>query len=226
MIALKLNLLYTETIVYGAFNPRIIVPTWLRKFNVCNQIINLEDEIELDQPEDFITFSDYSRRFKAGRMHWTVDFKHVCIRSADEAKENPSHAASKLVDLLKHTPVDGVEHSFVYECPTKQWQNFYPLKLPLKVADAELGVTDFSWNAQYASDKYDLSVSVFSSIKDRSSIDENEEKDENTLVVFTYNRIATRDDEKKISEAINCFSNDLGATRTLINQLFGASVND
>ncbi len=143
-----MTLVLSETVAVGAFNPRIITPSWLVKNDVVREPEWLEDILD-SMPID-------ENGFPLGGFGWDVDQERLIV-SADRGERDCGAVMGKVIELLRHTPISAVGHNFHYTCPISDWP---PTAIPMlgQRSGIELGVTETRWTGRF--DREGLVVEV------------------------------------------------------------------
>jgi hypothetical protein len=128
-VALILDL--AQSVAVGPFNPHIITPEWLVRWNVLpDQEVNIRLAPVID-----------GSAFRFGRLEWEVDPRRLMVSSqtlVDERGHDAGHYVSEILRLLPHTPVSAVGHNFHFVSSLGDWEG-RPLPLLGRRGLQELG---------------------------------------------------------------------------------------
>lgn len=95
-----------NTIVRGEFNRAIIGPKWL-----VDQRVSPDDKVELAVSDS----ADMPRLFRFAGFHWTVAHDRLVVQSVSPQDDDPAPKIAEVLRILKHTPVSGTGHNFLFE---------------------------------------------------------------------------------------------------------------
>lgn len=118
-----IGLKYTNIVVLGLWNPAIVSPGWLTEQQIAGA---RGTEVELQ-------FNPYQRIFKfdLGGITWYVDYEKLEVRS--DAGADCGKYASRVLELLSHTPVHAIGTNFAFECDSEAWpQKYRPCLGPMR----------------------------------------------------------------------------------------------
>ena len=134
-----MTLVLSETVAVGAFNPRIITPSWLVRNEVVREPEWLEDILD-SMPID-------ENGFPLGGFGWDVDQERLLL-SATRGEQDSGAVMAKVIELLLHTPISAVGHNFHYTCPKSDWPT---VAIPMlgSRSGIELGATETRWTGRY-----------------------------------------------------------------------------
>jgi len=151
-----LTFVLSETVSVGAFNPRIITPSWLVKNEVVREPEWLEDIID-SMPID-------ENGFPLGGFQWDVDYERLVV-SANKRDRDCGTPTARVIDLLPHTPITAVGHNFHYTCPVSDWPAVAVPKLGTR-AGRELAATETRWTGRFDREGIVIEVELLYPTKD------------------------------------------------------------
>lgn len=117
-----MQLVSSEIVMIGAFNPRIIEPEWLRRVGV---VTGDSTECEISTQVRFptlLTGQPHPLIFSLGGFEWMVGYERLIVRS--QSDQSPGSALLSLLEALPHTPIDAVGNNFHFECAGASWHGF------------------------------------------------------------------------------------------------------
>ena len=113
------QLIDSNIVLVGGFNPHIIEPMWLSRNDV---VAEKSDEFETEI--QFGPGAPHLMRFTLDGLRWEVALDRLLVGS-DEAR-SPAEWLSRLLDMLPHTPLRAVGINFKLRCDRVDW----PIELP------------------------------------------------------------------------------------------------
>lgn len=106
-----LNLELAQTVAIGAFNPYVVTPDWLVRYNICREVEGVNVR--------FVALGE-GAAFRFGKVEWQVDNQRLCV-SSSEWNIDCGRLVSRVLELLPHTPVHAVGHNFHFSAPKSEW---------------------------------------------------------------------------------------------------------
>lgn len=118
-----MRLIDSNIVLLGGFNPNIIEPGWLSRYNVVEEKLDDEFTTEIQ----LISGSPHLMKFTLDGFRWEVTSDRILIGS--QKTKSPADWFGRLLDLLSHTPIRAVGINFKAECDRTDWPHDAP-KLP------------------------------------------------------------------------------------------------
>ena len=193
----------SETVAVGAFNPRIITPSWLVKNGVVQEDKWLEDILDSMPIEE--------NGFPLGGLGWDVDWDRLIV-SAEASERDCGEATAKVIELLRHTPVSAIGHNFHYTCPVSDWPVPAIPRLGSRTA-TDLRATETRWTGRFDREGVVIEVELLYTPK----------ADDVVAVRTNFERSSGKDWESAVSAA-RSFAADRTAAHELARTLFGLEV--
>lgn len=194
---MALTLELAQTVAVGPFNPHIITPEWLVKWNV---VPDQEAEFRLGVLAD-------GAAFRFGKVEWQVDDRRLMV-STPTFTDDCGALVAKVLDLLPHTPVRAVGHNFHFLCKSRQEWGNSPLPA---LGEKDLGevpqLEQSRWTGIFRHDGVRVELTVV-------------DAEDGVVVLLNHHRVTNNIDDAKA--AAQQFRQDcevsLGLLRDLLNQ--------
>lgn len=198
---MSLALNHADILVKGHFNPYIITPEWLVRW----QIISAERDVG-------VVFGALTHgvTFRADSFQWEVDFDHLSI--ASDKGDDCGALANKVLATLPHTPVRAVGHNFHYACSFEEWSGGL---LPMLGGHAPGSFGDIGeehqvrWTGTFSRQEARLEITVACGLG-------------GVAVLFNFQRAIESAGADDAGRAAAGFLDDLAATKELMNTLLHA----
>ena|GEM_PF-3284775 len=116
-----MQLIESNIVLLGGFNPHIIEPKWLCRHDVVSEN---PEEFEIEMKIQLLGPSAHIVKFELDGLRWEVSQDRILIGS-DEAK-SPLAWFDRLLKMLPHTPLRAVGTNFKLRCKRTDW----PLDIP------------------------------------------------------------------------------------------------
>ncbi len=194
---MALTLELAQTVAVGPFNPHIITPGWLVRWNVLpDQEVNIRMAAVTD-----------GAAFRFGRLEWQVDPRRLMV-SSQTMDDDCGHYVSEVLRLLPHTPVRAVGHNFHFGGSLEDWG-----ERPLPV----LGQRSFEGLDQAEEVRW---MGVFR--RGDVRIEMTLGRSPSTVVVlFNFHRNTEPHNIEQAQAAAQLFRQDYEASRTMLRDLLG-----
>lgn len=100
-----------QTVAIGAFNPYVITPGWLVKYDICTR----DEEVNVRM----VSIGE-GASFDFGPVEWQVDGQRLSVTSAS-VDFDCGGKVSQVLELLPHTPVRAIGHNYHFTASKAQW---------------------------------------------------------------------------------------------------------
>lgn len=198
---MSLSLETAQTLIVGAFNPHIVHPVWLTSQSIC---ANKDEEIKMR-----VLPLHQGLSFDLGSAHWQIDFRSLLIQSRTA---NCGELASRVLELLPHTPVQAVGNNFHYACGKDEWaESPIPMLGEKAIAGSEeMGqVEQTRWGCVFRTEEVRTEVTLAY-------------EDAGVVVLFNFHRETKRTEEA--GQAADRFEADRQTSIDLVGRLFNQEV--
>lgn len=202
-----------QTVAIGAFNPYVITPAWLVKYEICtrDEEVNVR-MVPLGEGASFIF----------GTVEWQVDSQKLSVSSPTQSLDC-GNLVSLVLDLLPHTPVRAVGHNFHFTAPKAEWQDRPSPRLGERGMEELDGAEQVRWSGAFRRNDARLEVTLAFEV-------------ELVAILFNYHRnidleMASEapNPQSQIAQARQAakeFQTDFRHSRGLLKSLFKMEMND
>ena len=198
-----MTLVLSQTVAVGAFDPRIITPSWLARNDVVREDKWLEDILD-SMPTD-------ENGFPLGGFDWDISLNRMTV-STKSPELNCGRAVAGVIELLRHMPVSAIGHNFHYTCPVSDWPAPATPKLGDRTA-TDLDATETRWTGRFDREGVVIEVELLYTPK----------ADDVVAVRTNFERSSGKDWESAVSAA-RSFAADRAEAHELARTLFGLEV--
>jgi hypothetical protein len=190
----------TSVVITGAWNPLIITPQWLRKYEVVAEAPEKAKRLLAEGP-----FA-----FEFENLHWASTHDRLAIASSQGV--NCGVYAARILDLLPHTPVQAVGSNFQFTTPESDWPAG---KLP-RLGDLSLGSPSPLAIKQV---RWDCAADIDSETMLNFAVAQTEKN----IVVCSFNFHRNSENPQDVARFAKRWEDDYRKARGLLKDLFNIS---
>lgn len=203
---MALNLQLAQTVAVGPFNPYIITPNWLVRWNVLReQDVNIRVAPLID-----------GAAFRFDRLEWQVDPRRLIVSSEtlnDNQGHNTGYYVCQVLSLLPHTPVQAVGHNFHFASSLDDWGSRpLPMLGQHSLEDLEQA-EEVRWTGLFQREQVRVQMTIGRSHKE-------------IVVLFNFHHKTDPQAIEPAQEAARLFLSDYESSKKMLRQLLSQEVTD